>query len=46
MALKTHKDLQHIPGSIGLPYFGDFFDYFADTSNFFHKKKKKVWRCI
>ena len=41
MPLKTYKDLQHIPGSIGLPYFGDFFSYVAGASKFFIKKRKQ-----
>ena len=41
MPLKTHKDLKHIPGSIGLPYFGDFFPYVANASKFFNEKRKE-----
>ena len=37
----TQKDLQHIPGDWGLPFFGHFFEFVSNATKFYETKKKK-----
>ena len=37
----TKKHLQHIPGDWGLPFFGHFFEFVADATAFYEKRRKK-----
>ena len=41
MATITKKDLQHIPGDWGLPFFGHFFEFVANATKFYERNKKK-----
>ena len=41
MSLSTLKDLQHIPGSRGLPYFGHFFPFIKNASKFWKDQQDK-----
>jgi cytochrome P450 len=41
MASITKKDLEHIPGNWGLPFFGHFFEFLADPTGFYEKYKRK-----
>jgi len=37
----TKKDLQHIPGDWGLPFFGHFFEFISNATQFYETRKKK-----
>lgn len=37
----TKKDLKHIPGDWGIPFFGHFFTFVADATNFYKVKQDK-----
>lgn len=41
MSSITLKDLKHIPGSTGLPIFGNFFEYISNATNFYESRRKK-----
>jgi len=41
MSLTGYKDLQHIPGDRGLPYFGHFFPFVSNASRFWTKRRDK-----
>ncbi len=42
MATITKKDLQHIPGDWGLPFFGHFFEFVANATKFYETQKKNT----
>ena len=41
MTVITKKDLKHIPGDWGLPFFGHFFEFVANATRFYEVRKKK-----
>lgn len=41
MSVITKKDLQHVPGDWGLPFFGHFFDFVSNATKFYAKQKEK-----
>ncbi len=41
MSAITKKDLRHIPGDLGLPFFGHFFDFVSNATKFYETQKKK-----
>lgn len=41
MSIAGLKELKHLPGDHGLPFFGHLFDYMADATAFYKKRKTK-----
>lgn len=41
MSQITKKDLEHIPGDLGLPIIGNFFEFIRDATLFYESRKKK-----
>ena len=41
MAVAKLKDLKHIPGSSGLPYFGDLFPYLKDATGYYSRMQQQ-----
>ena len=41
MAVKRLKDLKHLPGTDGLPYFGDLFPYLRNATKYYRDKQRK-----
>ncbi len=37
----TKKDLKHVPGDWGLPFFGHFFEFVSNATKFYEGKKQK-----
>ncbi|MEM1119364.1 MAG: cytochrome P450, partial [Bacteroidota bacterium] len=41
MSSVTKKDLRHVPGDWGLPFFGHFFQFVSNATKFYETQKKK-----